>query len=171
MSGMTAIVQNLVKMNFEDIPIQTIERQKDLLIDTLGVAVAGSGAPGVAQLVEFLHDIGGKAEASIMVFGGKCPSFHAAMANSLMAHSMDFDDMHETAGIHANVCVVPAALALAERNKNISGRMLLTAVVLGVDLACRMGAAIPLHRGWHATATFGVFGALAVNWGNPANMR
>jgi 2-methylcitrate dehydratase PrpD len=155
------VVKHLEKTAFEDIPQETVEKQKDLLIDTIGVALGGAKAPGVKEVVDLLKGMGGKKEATILVDGGKLPAVHAAMANSLMAHSLDFDDMHEKAGIHANVCVVPAALAMAESIGGVDGRTLLTAIILGVDLICRMGLAIPLSRGWHATTTFGIFGAAA----------
>ena len=159
MTAIESMVKHLAKMKFEDIPEATVERQKDLLIDTLGVAIAGSKAPGVKQVIDLLKEIGGREESSILNWGGKFPSFLAAMANALMAHALDFDDMHEKAGIHANVCVIPAALAMAERVGGVDGRTFLTAVILGIDLICRMGVSIPLARGWHATTTFGIFGA------------
>lgn len=159
MSAIDEIVKHIRETTFENIRDETIEKQKYLLIDTLGVAFAGAKAPGVREVINFLKEMGGKKESTILVDGGKVPSFHAAMANSLMAHSLDFDDMHERAGIHANVCVIPAALAMAERVGGVDGKALLTALVLGVDLVCRMGLSIPLSRGWHATTTFGIFGA------------
>ena len=155
------VVKHLEKTTFEDIPQETVEKQKDLLIDTIGVALGGTKAPGVKEVVDLLKGMGGKKEATILVDGGKLPAVHAAMANSLMAHSLDFDDMHEKAGIHANVSVIPAALAAAESMGRVDGKTFLTAIILGVDLVCRMGLAIPLSRGWHATTTFGIFGAAA----------
>jgi 2-methylcitrate dehydratase PrpD len=155
------IVKHLKETTFEDIPQETVEKQKDLLIDTIGVALGGAKAPGVREVINLLKGMGGKKEATILVDGGKVPSVHAAMANSLMAHSLDFDDMHEKAGIHANVSVIPAALAMAESVGGVDGKTFLTAIILGVDLVCRMGLSIPLSRGWHATTTFGIFGATA----------
>lgn len=159
MSEIDKIVNHIRNTIFEDVPRETVERQKDLLIDTLGVALAGSKAPGVREVIDLLKEAGGKKESSILVYGGKLPSFHAAMANTLMAHSLDFDDMHEKAGIHANGCVVPAALAIAERIGGVDGKTFLTAIILGVDLVCRMGISIPLSQGWHPTTTLGIFGA------------
>ena len=153
------IVRHIVQTKFEDIPCETVERQKDILLDTLGVAVAGSKAPGVEKVVGFLKKMKGRKESSLIVHGGKLPTPHATMANSLMAHALDFDDMHEAAGVHTNICVVPPALAMAEKVGDVNGKTFLTAMVLGVDLICRMGSTIPLSRGWHATTTFGIFGA------------
>lgn len=159
MSVIDEIVQHVRKTTFDDIPKNTIERQKDFLIDTLGVALAGAKAPGVREVIDLLREMGGKKESTVLVYGDKLPSFHAAMANSLMVHSLDFDDMHERAGIHANVSVIPACLAMVERIGGVDGKTFLTAIILGVDLVCRMGLSVPLSRGWHATTTFGIFGA------------
>jgi len=161
MTVIELVARYVAETRFEDIPEQTVEKQKDLLIDTLGVAVAGSRGAGVAEVVDFLKDMGGKKEARLWVYGGELPALHAAMANSLMTHAPDFDDTHEIAGVHANVCVIPAAIAVAEKVGGIDGRALLTAIIIGVDLICRLGVSIPIFTGWHATATFGIFGAAA----------
>jgi 2-methylcitrate dehydratase PrpD len=163
MPAIDKIVRHFKETTFEDIPQETVEKQKGLLIDTIGVALGGAKAPGVREVIHLLKGMGGKKESTILVDGGKVPSVHAALANSLMAHSLDFDDMHETAGIHANVSVMPAALAMAESLGKVDGKTFLTAIILGVDLVCRMGLAIPLFRGWHATTTFGIFGAAAAS--------
>jgi 2-methylcitrate dehydratase PrpD len=76
-----------------------------------------------------------------------------------MAHSRDFDDLYEPGGAHVNVTVVPAVLAAAQKNGGVSGRRILTALIAGVGLVCRLGIAVPVFRGWHVSATFGVFGA------------
>jgi 2-methylcitrate dehydratase PrpD len=163
MSALDELAGYIAGVKFEDIPTATIERQKELVVDTLGVAAAGLRAPGVKEVLEFVKEIGGKEESTLLLDGGKVPCFSAAMANALMMHAFDFDDMHEAAGLHANVCVLPAALAAAEKVGRMDGRTLLTAVILGVDLVCRMGVSIPLLRGWHPTATLGIFGATAAS--------
>jgi len=155
------LVRHLVECRFEDIPPATIEKQKTLFVDTLGVAVGGVRASGVQAMLDVITETGGRPESTLVGRKEKVPAFLAAMGNTFMAHALDFDDMHEDAGIHANVCAIPAALAVAEKLGGIDGNALLTAVVCGVDLACRMGVSIPLLRGWHATTTFGVFGAAA----------
>jgi 2-methylcitrate dehydratase PrpD len=158
-----AVIEKLCRswgdMSFEDLPPASVARQKDFLLDTLGVAVAGCHAPGVGEVVAMLKSMGGKAEARLLVDGQRLPSAHAAMANALMAHAVDFDDMHERAGVHVNVCVVPAALAVSEALGRVDGKRFLAAVVLGVDFVCRLALAVPLLRGWHATTVLGIYGA------------
>lgn len=158
-----AVIEKLCRvwadLSFEDLPPASIARQKDFLLDTLAVAVAGYHAPGVGEVVAMLKSMGGREEARLLVDGQRLPAAHAAMANALMAHAVDFDDMHERAGVHVNVCVIPAALAVSEALGNVEGKRFLTAVVLGVDFVCRLAMAVPLFRGWHATTVLGIYGA------------
>jgi len=88
----------------------------------------------------------------------------AAFANGSMAHALDFEDVHDRAPVHPNAASVPAALAVAESTGRVSGRDLLTALVLGSDLVCRLGLALnenPLEQGWYIPPVLGAFGATA----------
>ncbi|WP_425258083.1 MmgE/PrpD family protein [Rubrivivax sp. RP6-9] len=87
----------------------------------------------------------------------------AALVNGIASHTFDFDDTHLKTIIHPAGPVAPALLALAELQGS-SGRAVLDALVLGIDVACRMGNVVyPDHydRGWHITGTAGVLGAAA----------
>jgi 2-methylcitrate dehydratase PrpD len=103
--------------------------------------------------------MGGKAESTILGMDQKVPAPLAAFTNAFFSHARDFDDLHEPGGSHVNVSVIPAALATAEGKAEVSGKDLLRSIVLGVDLVCRLGKWIPVHKGWHVTSTYGVFGA------------
>ena len=88
---------------------------------------------------------------------------HAAFLNALSSHTFDFDDTHLRTIIHPAGPVAPAILALAETRK-VSGAEFLNALVLGIEVECRIGNAVyPEHYdvGWHITGTAGVFGAAA----------
>ncbi len=88
---------------------------------------------------------------------------NAALVNGVAANALDYDDMHAATLIHPTGAVVAAALALAEA-KRASGRALILATVAGVEVECRIGAALfPAHydAGWHITATLGTLGAAA----------
>ena len=87
----------------------------------------------------------------------------AAFLNAASGNVFDFDDTHIPTVIHPTAPVAPALFALAAQRR-VSGAELLHAFVLGVEIECRLGNAIsPGHyrRGWHITATCGVFGAAA----------
>jgi len=90
---------------------------------------------------------------------------HASLINGMSSHVFDFDDTHLKTVIHPGGPVVSAILALSEL-RPVSGRDFLNALVLGIEIACRIGNAVyPAHydRGWHITGTAGVFGAAAAS--------
>jgi 2-methylcitrate dehydratase PrpD len=93
---------------------------------------------------------------------GFCPR-DAALLNGMLAHSLDFDDTHLPSLVHPGAAVIPAALALAERD-GADGATLLRAAGAGYEVACRIGLALgpgAYVRGFHPTAVAGVFGAVA----------
>lgn len=157
------VIANAAKTNFSDLPDSTIKIAKKFILDTIGVAIAGSKAPGCEEVVSYIKEMGGKQESTIIMFGGKVPNFHAAFANSMMCHALDFDDTHEAPIVHANASVLPAALATAESVAGISGKSFIVAYVLGIDFACRVGLAASSEQGWrhtwHHSAVCGYFGS------------
>ena len=88
----------------------------------------------------------------------------AALVNGILAHSLDFDDTHAMASLHSSAPIVPAALAAAELS-GASGRDFIAACVAGYELQIRLSLALRpsdhYDRGFHPTATCGVFGAAA----------
>lgn len=88
---------------------------------------------------------------------------NAALINGIASHTFDFDDTHLKTIIHPAGPVASAVMALAE-HLGASGRQVIDATVLGIDVACRMGNVVyPQHydRGWHITGSTGVLGAAA----------
>lgn len=166
-SGADAIVplsENIISLRFEDIPGPVVESAKLFILDTFGTALAGSSAPGVKPVLEILKEIGGKAESTVWTPSGGTilPAPTAAFANGVMAHARDFDDTHDAAIVHANTSVLPSAFAMAE-SRHRSGKDLITAVVSGIDLACRMGLAAPSLGGWIHSSTLAYFGSTAAS--------
>src|SRR6202000_692204 len=88
----------------------------------------------------------------------------AALLNGTLGHSLDFDDTHADSSLHPSAPVVPAALAGGEMT-GASGREVLTAIVAGYEVCCRLGNALDptshYARGFHPTATAGTYGAAA----------
>jgi 2-methylcitrate dehydratase PrpD len=157
----TELIKNIVDTQFDDLPHEVVEEEKKLIVDSLGVTIAGSSAPGCKEIVDLVKEWGGKPEATIIAYGGKVASPWAALANSTMMHALDFDDTLDESALHAHVSVLPAALAVAESKENVTGKELINAVVLGVDLVCRLGLATKKPLSWIRTSTCGSFGAAA----------
>ena len=147
---------------FANLSSHTVAATRRDILDTLGATLGGSDAPGVAQVAGLARRWGGLEESSLLVLGGKLPAPQAAMVNATMGHALDFDDTYDRGGqIHPGTSTLAASLAVAESVGGVSGRDFVLAVALGLDVSCRLALAATTDRGWHRTATFGIFGATA----------
>jgi len=102
-------------------------------------------------------------QATVLGRGERVDMASAALVNGITSHTFDFDDTHLKTIIHPAGPVASALLALAE-HQGSSGRALIDALVIGIDVACRLGNTVyPEHydRGWHITGTTGMLGAAA----------
>src|SRR4029077_15832464 len=117
----------------------------------------------VSLAVRVLMPYFGPAQATIIGRSERPDALNEAFLNAVSANVLENDDTHLATVIHPAAPVVPGLLALAER-RPVSGAQLLHALILGVEAECRIGLGVmPTHyrRGWHITATCGIFGAAA----------
>jgi 2-methylcitrate dehydratase PrpD len=173
--------KNFVQTNYEDLPQEIVEVTKKSILDLLGVAVAGFTSPGVRGLLDIAIEWGGKEESSVICSKQKVPAPMAAQVNSTMGHALDYDDVHDRAVMHPGVVVIPTCMAVAERKGSVDGKEFISAVVLGVDMMCRLGLATRpgyspssgeikegafqserVKQGWHLTSLMGYLGAAGV---------
>lgn len=155
------LVNHISDTHFDDLDAQTIDCCKKLIVDSFGVTFPGGRAPGCPEIVDLFGAWQVGQGASVLLSNIRVPPPLAAMANSTMMHAMDFDDTLDASALHTFVNVLPAALAAAETRENISGKDLITALVTGVDIICRISLAIERPLSWIRTATCGSFGAAA----------
>lgn len=146
------------------LPRAVAEKTKHHIIDTLAAMVSGSRlAPG-EMAISYVKRLGGVKEAGIAGTRVVTSPVNAALANAMMAHADETDDSHQAAFYHPGCAVVPAALAVAEREGS-NGSALLSAVALGYDIGCRVNfalGAMRFHLAGHSTHSFGaLFGAAA----------
>src|ERR1051325_11476296 len=154
-------------LRFDDIPPQVLERARVLTLDFLGSAIrARSEAESTPSLLKMLEALALDGNGEATVFGDTktwTPAV-AALLNGALGHSLDFDDTHADSSLHASAPVVPAAFAVGEM-VGASGREVLTAIVAGYEVCCRLGNALDptshYARGFHPTATAGTYGAAA----------
>lgn len=165
-----ALAANIANVEYNDIPGDVVDVTKKCILDTLGTIIGGSGAgAGTKEVVELVVDGGGKPESSIIGYGVKTNAWMAAFANGAMAHSLDFDNVHDDAFVHSSTSTLPAALAVAERVGRVGGKEFVTAVALGEDLMCRLAYSLvrtqnPAAQGdWMPPLTLGGFAAAAVS--------
>lgn len=148
----------------EPLPPDVTERAKALLLDTLAAAYgARSFVPSGAVLADGLGSLGlGQGGASVLGDSRDWSPLAAALVNGALAHGMDMDDTFLASPVHPSAVLVPAALAAAEM-VGADGATTLRALVAGYEGLCRIARAMAgtghIERGFHQTATVGVFGA------------
>ena len=145
----------------EDMPEAVLHAARRSLLNFFATALAGSHDVAIETAAATLAAFSGQGEASLIGRPERVDALTAAFLNAASGNVHDFDDTHLRTVIHPTAPVAPALLALAER-RQIAGRDFLHALALGIETACRVGNAVsPEHyaRGWHITATCGVFGA------------
>jgi 2-methylcitrate dehydratase PrpD len=129
----------------------------------VGCAIGPSSHETVEAALGAVQELQPAPQASLLGRREKVDMASAALVNGISSHTWDFDDTHLKTIIHPAGPVAPAALALAQ-HLGLSGRALIDALVLGVEVSCRVGNAIyPDHydRGWHITGTTGMLGSAA----------
>ncbi len=136
---------------------------KRSLLNFFGGALGVARTEPIEAAVRVLRGLSGPGQAALIGRPERFDMLNAAFINAISANLLDYDDTHLNTVIHPTAPVAPAALALAE-HRRLSGARALHAFILGVEVECRLGNAVsPGHyaRGWHITATCGVFGAAA----------
>lgn len=140
-----------------------IHEAKRSLVNVVGTALGGSSDAASRRTAATLAPFSGPAEATIIGRPERFDCMTAAYLNALAGNVFDFDDTHPGTIIHPSAPVAMPLFALAGR-RPLRGAELVHAFILGVEIECRLGNAIsPRHyqKGWHITATCGVFGAAA----------
>ncbi len=151
----------VLENSFSSFPREVIHQGKRCFLDLLGVALGGSKQPLSRILIGMAREFGGKPQATVLGNGFKTNVLNAALINGSMAHALDYDDTHLGALGHPSAPIIPAVLAIAEW-KHLSGKAALEAFILGFEVETRIGLGMGAkyyERGWHATSTFGRFGA------------
>ena len=148
-------------LRWEQVPEATRISVRREMLDYLGAAIAGRAAAGLPQWLKVLIDMGGRPDARV-IGGPRVPATTAALCNGYYGHVLEFDDTHDEAALHAGSAAIPAAFAVAGLRGQVSGKEFCEAVLLGIELTCRLGVATKLNLiegGWIYTALFGHFGA------------
>ncbi len=153
----------VVGLNYNTLPPEVVRKAKHCLMDTLGAALAGSTTPEARIAKRLAEKLGQKKETTLFTARGKVGVLEAALANGIMSHALELDDGNRYAQGHPGVGVIPAVLALGEKEK-VRGKDLIPPIVAGYEVFGRVGAGCnPSHfnRGFHTTGTCGTFGAAA----------
>jgi 2-methylcitrate dehydratase PrpD len=146
------------------LPPAVIEKTKHHILDTIAAMVSGSRLLPGMKAISYVGTLGGVKEAGVIASRIVTTAVNAALANGMLAHADETDDSHAPSLTHPGCGIVPAALAMAERQRR-NGTAFLRAVALGYDVGCRLTQALDAYQfrnDGHSTHSFGpMFGAAA----------
>ncbi|MBI3937431.1 MAG: MmgE/PrpD family protein [Betaproteobacteria bacterium] len=146
------------------LPKAVVEKTKHHVLDTVAAMVSGARLLPGRKAISYVKTLGGAKEACVIGSKHVTTAVNAALANGMLAHADETDDSHAPSLTHPGCGIVPAALAMAERERR-GGQALLRAVALGYDIGCRLTMALhpyEFREAGHSTHSFGpMFGAAA----------
>ena len=147
------LAQYMAEVRHRRLPPEVAQAGKQRILDSLGAIVSGSRLKAGELAIRYVRLQGGVPEASVLATDVKSSAVNAALANGMFGHADETDDFEPVTKAHPGCSVVPAALAMAEREDS-SGEEFLRAVVLGYDVCCRFLMALgpDLVRGGHRSA-------------------
>ena len=157
------LAKRIVAMSHDDLTEEARHWARVGLIDYTGVTLAGS-TEASGKIVSSV--LGGQDQPGpSLIFGTatRTTPLNAALINGTASHAQDFDDCNNTIGGHPSAPILPALFALGE-SLGASGRDVMLAYVLGFEVETSIARGVHFHhyeKGWHPTATMGVFGSTA----------
>lgn len=156
-------------VRFENLPADVVDSIKSRVLDILGICAAAAPLDTSRAARQWARDQGGTAQADAVGVQTRLPAAQAAFVNGVLAHSLDYDDTHLPSVLHPSASVIPAVLAAAQA-RGASGKELIRAVAIGLEVCVRLGMAgydkenqnsTFFEHGQHATSICGAMGSAA----------
>lgn len=157
------LAKRIGSISSETAPAAAVDTAKLAILDTIGVTLAGAGSQAATITAETVCAGGGEGRSLLFGSNRRTDMLNAALVNGTAAHALDFDDCSNMMGGHPSAPVVPALWALSD-GRDVAGPDFLSAYIAGVETETRLGRAVNVHhyeKGWHPSATLGVFGSAA----------
>jgi 2-methylcitrate dehydratase PrpD len=162
-----SLAKNIIRTVYSDLSTDAINVTKKSILDTLGVMFPPTTLDkSCISIYELMQEAGGNKESTYIGFGGRGPVWQAAFVNGSLTHALDYDDSVDAGPqplIHPTGSTFPAAFAVAEKVRGVSGKDFITAVALGNDLGVRLAACVKgnvMHDySFFPITVFGVFAA------------
>ena len=161
-----SLAQYIAGFSYADMPPDVVARAKLILLDTLGSILPATDPiyPGSKALIDMVRILGGEPQSTIIGFDLKTSTINACLVNGTFGYAYDIEPHHVAAVLHPAAVCIPVALAFSEW-KMKSGKELLAALTLGIEISCRVSMALNPRdlygRGFHPTAIACTFGAAA----------
>jgi 2-methylcitrate dehydratase PrpD len=157
------LARNIHAVTWDALPDVAVHWAKIGILDTLGVTLAGASEDCVRIALATPGVCDAPGPALIYGHGQRTSALDAALINGVASHALDFDDVNNHIGGHPSVPLVPVIFALGDMLE-VTGREALLAYVAGFEAETRIGRGVNQHhyeKGWHPTATLGIFGTVA----------
>ena len=152
---------------YDLLPAGVVATAKEMMLNAAAAALAAAAQPDGQRITQFVQEMGGNGKCTIIGRGLRSSPVYAALANGLMVHLLDFDDVIIPNGVHPSCTVFPVVMALGEMN-GATGRDVLAAFVQGCEVTSKLAGllfqantprATSPSGGWHADAIAGTIGA------------
>ena len=167
--GATQLLARHVMENsaYDLLPARVVATAKEMMLNAAAVALAAAAQPDGQRITEFVQEMGGNGKCTIIGRGLRSSPVYAALANGLMVHLLDFDDVIIPSGVHPSCTVFPVVMALGEMNGS-TGRDVLAAFVQGCEVTSKLAGLLfqgsasqgaSPTGGWHFDAIAGTIGA------------
>jgi 2-methylcitrate dehydratase PrpD len=158
-----AVARFVVSTTYADLPAGVVRAARNAAVDTAASMIAGLGSELLEPLRGYLDSVGAVGDRAVIGTTTRTSPDKAALVNATIGHALDLDDTVSAMPGHPS-SVMLAALFACPGVERVSGAELLTAYVVGFEVATKIGMALGgqhYRRGWHTTGTGGVFGAAA----------
>lgn len=159
------IAERICHFDLTAIPPEAYRLARTAIIDTLGVTIAGAAEPCTTLLIETPGVATAPGTCSIFGMNRQTSALDACLINGTASHALDYDDFSQPMGGHQSAPLVAPLMALAEE-RGLSGLQLLQSYIVGIETEIRLARAVNFYhydKGWHPTATLGIFGATAAS--------
>ncbi len=153
------IINFILETDWPNLPKDIQHQSKRCFLDTLGAQIAGHNTPVGDLMASFARTQFPGNESTILVKGDKLSASGAALVNGFANNALDIDDGYRDIKGHPGACVLPVALAAGELSENVSGKQLLTALVIGYEVGIRSG--LIRHATYETYHSSGSWGAIA----------
>src|SRR5262249_48284624 len=158
-----AIASFIAGMSLADLPPEALDKAKKAIADTFAVILAGAGSEVAEPLRHYVQSAGESGARPLLGTGTTAAAETAALVNGTFGHALDFDDVLSMMPAHPSAVVLAAVLASLD-GKRVSGRSLIEAYAVGVEVGAKIGLGITnehYQRGFHATGPLALFSGLA----------
>jgi 2-methylcitrate dehydratase PrpD len=164
MSGATERVASFISSTgLEMLPADAVPKAKKAIADTFAAILSGVGSEVSEPLMRYVHGSGAAGKVPILGTGITSSPDTAALINGTFGHALDFDDVLSMMPAHPSAVILAAVLA-SVGERPVTGRALIEAYVIGVEVGGKIGLGMTVghyHRGYHATGSLAIFSALA----------